>query len=138
MMSLVGMHDDTAVFVFETNTCQIHILDKSMNHVPLGIPGEIYISGDGVGHGYMNSPDLTNKSYIQNIFSNENKVLYKTGDLGYYRPNGEIICLGRCDNQVKIRGLRIELEEIENEILNFENIDNCVVVKKVSEEGHEF
>lgn len=117
---------------------QIYILNSDLNICPIEVPGEIYISGDGVGHGYLNNQDLTNKNYIKNIFSNENQVLYKTGDLGYYRNNGEIMCLGRCDNQVKIRGLRIELEEIENEILNFENIDNCVVVKKISQEGHEF
>lgn len=117
---------------------QIYILNSNLNICPIEVPGEIYISGDGVGHGYMNNQDLTNKSYIKNIFSNQNKILYKTGDLGYYCNNGEIMCLGRCDNQVKIRGLRIELEEIENEILNFEEIDNCVVVKKISKEGHEF
>ena len=117
---------------------QIYILDSNMNICPINVPGEIYIAGDGVGHGYMNNQELTNKAYIQNPFSEENKVLYKTGDLGFYRADGEIMCLGRCDNQVKIRGLRIELEEIENEILKSNNIDNCVVVKKVSDDGHEF
>ncbi len=117
---------------------QIYILNSSLNICPIEVPGEIYIAGDGVGHGYINNEDLTKKNYLPNVFSKENKVLYKTGDLGFYRPNGEIMCLGRCDNQVKIRGLRIELEEIENEILNFDNIDNCVVVKKVSNDNHEF
>jgi len=116
---------------------QIYILDSNMNICPINVPGEIYIAGDGVGLGYMNNKDLTNKSYLPNIFSEESK-LYKTGDLGFYRINGEIMCLGRCDNQVKIRGLRIELEEIENEILKSNNIDNCIVVKKVSDDGHEF
>ena len=117
---------------------QIYILNSNLNICPIDVPGEIYIAGDGVGYGYINNEELTKKNYVPNIFSNENKILYKTGDLGFYRNDGEIMCLGRCDNQVKIRGLRIELEEIENEILNNKNIDNCVVVKKVSDDGHEF
>jgi len=117
---------------------QIYVLNSDLNICPINVPGEIYISGDGVGRGYINNEDLTKKSYIINKFSKENKILYKTGDLGFYQNNGEIICLGRCDNQVKIRGLRIELEEIENEILKFKNIDNCVVSKKVSDNAHEF
>ena len=64
--------------------------------------------------------------------------MYKTGDLGYYQANGEIVCLGRSDNQVKIRGLRIELEEIEHKILDNKNITNCVVVKQTDETSHEF
>ena len=117
---------------------QIYILGSELNICPINVPGEIYISGDGVGHGYINNENLTRKSYLPNKFSSENKILYRTGDLGCFQPNGEIVCLGRCDNQVKIRGLRIELGEIENEIINFGNITNCIVVKKISEDGHEF
>ncbi len=117
---------------------QIYILNSNLNICPTNIPGEIYISGDGVGHGYLNDENLTKKSYIPNIFSEENSLLYKTGDFGIYRNDGEIICLGRCDNQVKIRGLRIELEEIEKEILKSNQVNSCVVVKKVSEDSHEF
>lgn len=117
---------------------QIYIVDKDMNLCPMNIPGDIYISGDGVGLGYINNPDLTKNSYLPNPFSNENKVLYKSGDCGFYLPNGEIICLGRSDNQVKIRGLRIELEEIENSILQNKAINNCVVIKRTSEDDHEF
>ena len=64
--------------------------------------------------------------------------MYKTGDTGTFLPNGEILCFGRVDHQVKIRGLRIELEEIEKQIMNFPGIENCCTVKKVTEEGHEF
>lgn len=127
------------------NNTRVYILNSSLNICPIGIPGEIYITGDGVGKGYINNTELTKKSYLTNIgkaIGCEKDVFYKTGDLGYYLPNGEIVCLGRCDNQVKIRGLRIELEEIENEILNYENIDATVVVKKTIEsakrENHEF
>ena len=116
---------------------QIYILDNDMHISPIGIAGEIYISGDGVGLGYLNNKALTAKNYLQNKFSTQNSVLYKTGDFGYFSENGEIICLGRNDNQVKIRGLRIELGEIENEILKENNIKSCIVVKKVLESSHE-
>ncbi len=116
---------------------QIYILSSNLKPCPIGVPGEIYISGDGVGLGYMQNLDLTNKSFIPNVFV-PNTIMYKTGDIGFYKENGEIICLGRSDHQVKIRGLRIELEEIENVMRAYKNISNCVVVKKVSNEGHEF
>lgn len=106
---------------------QIYILDKNLNLLPIGCIGELYISGDGVGKGYLNNPELTEKSFINNPFK-KNSIMYKTGDIGYFRPDGEIMCLGRCDNQVKIRGLRIELGEIETCINSYPNIEKCVVV----------
>ena len=77
----------------------------------------------------MYNNDLTKKSFIPNPFI-PNTLMYKTGDLGKYDENGNITCLGRVDNQIKIRGLRIELGEIENLILKFPDINNVVVVKK--------
>ena len=115
----------------------IYILDSNLHLLPIGIPGEIYIAGDGLGKGYLNREDLTAKSFIPNPFV-PNTLMYKTGDLAYFRNDGEIICLGRLDNQVKIRGLRIELEEIEHKILENKDISNCVVVKKVDDNSHEF
>ncbi|MDO5555650.1 MAG: amino acid adenylation domain-containing protein [Clostridia bacterium] len=119
------------------NNTQIYILDSNKSLCPINIPGEIYISGDGVGLGYINNSDLTNKSFINNLFI-ENTIMYKTGDLAFYKNTGEIVCLGRTDSQIKIRGLRIELEEIENKILEVSNIRSCVVTKKSNLEGHEF
>ena len=116
---------------------QIYILDNNLNVLPIGSVGEIYIAGDGLGKGYLNRPDLTAKSFIPNPFL-KGTLMYKTGDLGSYRPDGEILCLGRADNQVKIRGLRIELEEIEHKILDNKNITNCVVAKKTDSNSHEF
>lgn len=133
----VTNHDIITIGTPLSNT-QIYILNSDLNICPIDVPGEIYISGDGVGHGYINNKELTSKSYLSNKFSKDNKLLYKTGDLGSYLPNGEIMCLGRCDNQVKIRGLRIELEEIESEILKNKDINNCVVVKRTTENNHEF
>lgn len=116
---------------------QIYILDNNMNICPIGIPGELYISGDGVGNGYINKENLTKASFLKNKFNN-NSLLYKTGDLGYFNSDGTITCLGRADNQVKIRGLRIELEEIEKAICSIEEIRDCVVAKKQNAEDHEF
>lgn len=91
---------------------QIYILDKHLVPVSIGSVGEIYIAGDGVSLGYLNHPELTQKYYLKNPFI-PNKIMFRTGDLGRWLANGEIECLGRNDNQVKVRGLRIELEEIE-------------------------
>ncbi|MCV3213174.1 amino acid adenylation domain-containing protein, partial [Plectonema radiosum NIES-515] len=92
---------------------QIYILDKQLQPVPIGVPGELYIGGAGVARGYLNRPELTQEKFIPNPFSdNKSERLYKTGDLGRYLSDGNIEFLGRIDNQVKIRGFRIELGEI--------------------------
>ena len=109
---------------------QIYILNKNKKILPQGSVGEIYISGDGVGKGYMNKKEQTRTNYINNPF-NEKTIMYKVGDLGAYNDDGEIICYGRTDNQVKIRGLRIELQEIEKRIQPVYNISDCAVVKKI-------
>lgn len=108
---------------------QTYILDKNMNVCPVNVPGELYISGAGVGLGYLNNPDLTSKSYLNNPFL-ENSTIYKTGDLCVLLKNHEIQYLGRIDNQIKIRGLRIELGEIENRIQAFPNIKRACVIKQ--------
>ena len=107
----------------------IYILDTNRNLCPLNTPGEIYIAGDSVGYGYLNDKKLTEKSFLKDTFY-DNLTMYKSGDLGYYTRSGEIVCLGRIDNQVKIRGLRIELDEIEKNLLKMPNINNCCVVKQ--------
>lgn len=94
---------------------ELYILDSYLNPVSIGIPGELYISGVGVGRGYFRRPDLTAEQFIPNPFTNHhsaNSRLYKTGDLARYLADGTIEYLGRIDQQVKIRGFRIELEEI--------------------------
>ncbi|MBQ3145142.1 MAG: amino acid adenylation domain-containing protein [Clostridia bacterium] len=108
---------------------QMYILDKFMNPTPIGIPGELYISGDGVGYGYVNNENLTQKSFIKNLFI-DNTIMYKTGDLCKFLDNGEIYYLERVDNQVKIRGLRIELGEIEAKMLEYPNILKAKVIKQ--------
>jgi amino acid adenylation domain-containing protein len=97
---------------------QIYILDSRMRPVPIGVRGEIYAGGDCLARGYCGQPELTAERFVLDPFSNsQSKRLYKTGDLGRYLPDGRIEYLGRADNQVKLRGFRIEPGEIES-ILN--------------------
>ena len=105
-------------------TC--YILDKNKKMLPIGEPGELYIGGDGVSSGYWNKKELTEEKFIKSPFK-EGEIIYNTGDLAYINENYEIVHLGRTDFQVKIRGHRVELEEIEDKILKFENITECVV-----------
>ncbi|WP_111307979.1 non-ribosomal peptide synthetase [Confluentibacter sediminis] len=108
---------------------QIYILDENNQLLPPEAIGEICISGDGVSQGYWNRLELTNEKFIVNPFStNENAILYRTGDLGKLLPNGEFQCLGRTDQQIKIRGHRIELGDIEHAISLLEDIQDVVVV----------
>lgn len=116
---------------------QIYILDKDLNVCPVGVPGEIYIAGDGVGIGYVNNEEITKKRFLENKFDTS-KLYYRTGDLAKYLPNGEISYIGRIDNQIKIRGLRIELDEIEKWILKFPNIDKAIVTAKQDEQNRTF
>ena len=91
-----------------------YILDSHLQPAPVGVAGELYAGGAGVSRGYLNRPDLTAAKFIPNPFSDEPGArLYKTGDLARYRPDGNIEFLGRIDDQVKLRGFRIELREIE-------------------------
>lgn len=114
---------------------QIYIVDKYMKPVPIGVTGELCIAGDCVGAGYLNRPELTAEKFIDNPFG-EGKI-YKTGDLAYWREDGNIAYVGRNDFQVKIRGLRIELGEIENAISSVDGINLSVVVVRKNSEGRQ-
>jgi amino acid adenylation domain-containing protein len=116
---------------------KIYITDKNLNLVPIGVVGELCISGEQLGRGYLKSPELTAKKFIKNPFSEDpNSRLYKTGDLVRYLPDGNIEFLDRIDNQVKIRGFRIELGEIESALNKIETIKDCVVVAKNDTTGN--
>ena len=114
---------------------QIYILDSHLDLVPIGVTGELCIAGDGVGAGYLNRPELTAEKFVDNPFG-EGK-LYKTGDLAYWREDGNIVYVGRNDFQVKVRGLRIELGEIENAITSIDGIENTAVIVRNDEAGRQ-
>jgi amino acid adenylation domain-containing protein len=105
---------------------QIFILDENMNQLPIGITGGIYIGGECVGSGYSNRPKQTAEVFVDNPFGGMSK-LYRTGDAGCFLPDGNILFKGRADEQVKIRGVRIELDEIRTNILNNDAVRDVVV-----------
>ncbi len=113
------------------------VVDKYNNLLPVGVPGELCISGVGVGRGYLNRPDLTAEKFIQNPHI-QGERMYRTGDLTKWMPDGNIEYLGRIDNQVKIRGFRIELGEIENELLKHSEIKEAIVIDKVDKNGNKY
>jgi amino acid adenylation domain-containing protein len=105
----------------------IYVLDKDLRRLPDGEAGEIYIGGAGVGRGYRNRPDLTEKAFLADPFSGISGArMYKTGDLGRLLPDGRLDFQGRVDNQVKLRGFRIELDEIEAAMRGVEGVHAAV------------
>ncbi len=110
---------------------QVYVLDPHLQPVPVGITGELYIGGDGLGRGYLNRPELTAQRFIRDPFSQQPGArLYKTGDQVRYRADGAIEFLGRNDDQVKIRGFRIELSGIETVLGEHPAVRECVVVAR--------
>ncbi|MFC5743983.1 amino acid adenylation domain-containing protein, partial [Dyella tabacisoli] len=114
----------------------IHILDASLNPVPVGVVGHLYIAGIGLARGYINRPELTARTFIPNPFSaTPGARMYLSGDLARYLPDGTIEYLGRSDHQVKIRGLRIELGEIEATLAALEAVRDAVVLAREDSAG---
>ncbi|WP_281944493.1 non-ribosomal peptide synthetase, partial [Paenibacillus tyrfis] len=113
---------------------QIYVLDARLQPVPVGVTGEIYISGDGVARGYWRRPELTAEKFIDNPFV-PGARMYRTGDLARWLPDGNIEYLGRIDHQVKIRGHRIELGEVEAHLLKAASVLEAVVIAREDEAG---
>jgi amino acid adenylation domain-containing protein len=114
----------------------IYIVNEQMKKCDVGVKGEIWVSGIGVGRGYINNPQKTKEAFIEDLFMKEKNIrLYKTGDFGCWLPDGNIEYFGRMDNQVKIRGHRIEMDEIESRLLKYDGIKEAAVVIKESDDN---
>ncbi len=106
----------------------LFLLDENLEPVPQGVPGEIYVAGEGLARGYLGRPDLTAERFVPNPHTSEpGSRLYRTGDLGRHRANGEVEYLGRIDHQVKVRGFRIELGDIEAALAAHSSVREAVV-----------
>ncbi|MBS5824841.1 MAG: amino acid adenylation domain-containing protein [Clostridium argentinense] len=116
---------------------RIFILDKNNKLQPIGVSGELCISGEGLARGYLNKPELTKEKFILNPFE-PNTRMYKTGDLARWLPDGNIEFLGRIDNQVKIRGFRIELGEIESQLLRNEKVKETAVISREDKNNNKY
>ncbi len=112
---------------------QVYLLDANLNPVPAGISGEIYLAGAGLAQGYLHRPELTAERFINffpedSLRGDQTLILYKTGDRAFYCPDGNFVFLGRTDHQIKIRGFRVELGEIETVITQHLAVQAAVVV----------
>ena len=115
---------------------RLYVLNETLNPVSAGETGELYIGGAGLARGYFKQPELTARGFIPDPFSASGGArLYKTGDLVRYLANGEIEHLGRMDYQVKLRGFRVELEEIEAVLTQHPTVDQCVVIVRQDQPG---
>jgi thioesterase domain-containing protein len=113
------------------NNTQIYLLDRNMQVVPVGVPGELYVGGDGLALGYFERPELTAAKFVHNPFSTQPEaLLYRTGDWARYLPDGNIAYLGRLDHQVKLRGMRIELGEIESVLSQHPTVHEAIVMAR--------
>lgn len=135
-LKLIEQPEDFDSIGTPINNTEIYLLDDHGQLVDLEETGEIYIGGAGVAIGYWQKEELSAERFIPNPFSIDEKRLYKTGDLGKFKPNGELMCIGRIDNQVKIRGHRIELGEIEQQINQLEGVMASHVAVQQSQQGH--
>ncbi len=119
------------------NATTLHVLDASMQPVPAGEVGELFIGGAGVAAGYVNRPELTAERFLPDPFSTESGArLYRTGDLVRQVPDGNLDYVGRIDTQVKVRGFRIELAEIESRLREHPAVKSCAVIARRDAAGN--
>ncbi len=117
-------------------TLKTYVMDKHMKLMPIGVPGELCVAGDGVARGYFNRKGLTEERFVLNPYIKER--MYKSGDLVRMLPTGDMEYLGRIDHQVKIRGYRIELGEIENKLLSHAEINEAMVMERIDGDGNNY
>ncbi|MZF86629.1 non-ribosomal peptide synthetase [Streptomyces sp. SID5643] len=110
---------------------QLYVLDDELRPVPVGVGGELYVGGFLLGRGYVGAPGLTASRFVANPFAGDGSRLYRTGDLARFAPDGSLDFLGRADNQIKIRGMRLEIEDVEVGLAEHPRVRHtCVVAKK--------
>jgi len=126
--SSVGGADDPITIGKPVANTTVYVVDRSLQPVPVGVPGEILIGGAGVARGYLERPDLTTERFVPDPFGGPEARLYRTGDLGHWLPDGTLGYLGRLDHQVKIRGHRIEPGEIEAVLNRHPSVRQSAVV----------
>jgi acyl-coenzyme A synthetase/AMP-(fatty) acid ligase/acyl carrier protein len=115
---------------------QLYVLDGNLQPVPIGVAGELFVGGAGLARGYLNRPELTMERFIPNPYSNKPGArLYKTGDVARYLPNRDLEYLGRTDQQVQIRGFRVELGEIEVVLAGYPEVNMAVVMAREDRPG---
>lgn len=119
------------------NNTDLYILDEELRSVTTGDTGEICIAGAGIGAGYLNAPALNAERFITARLDGREAALYRTGDMGYVRDDGELMCVGRVDAQVKIRGMRIDLGEVENAVRSCRGVQDAVALVAGGEPGGE-
>ena len=121
---------------------QVHVLDGNLNPVPMGVVGELYIGGELLARGYVNRPELTAERFIANPFADDvahghgtGSRLYRTGDIVRWNERGQLEYLGRIDDQIKVRGFRVELGEVESQLLQVPGVREAVVVARETPQG---
>ncbi|MGW6720174.1 amino acid adenylation domain-containing protein [Streptomyces sp. NPDC054995] len=114
---------------------QLYVLDDELRPVPVGVGGELYVGGLLLGRGYVSAPGLTAARFVANPFASDGSRLYRTGDLARYAPDGSLDFLGRADNQIKIRGMRLEIEDVEAGLAEHPGVRHTCVVAKENTAG---
>ncbi|MFL6194388.1 MAG: amino acid adenylation domain-containing protein, partial [Thermoanaerobaculia bacterium] len=135
--SCVGRAPDEPVLIGRPlHGTQAHIVDRHLRPLPVGVPGELYLGGDGLARGYFGRPEMTAEKFLPDPFSaRPGARFYRTGDLVRRRSDGELDYLGRIDHQIKVRGFRVELGEIESALLAQGDIETAVVLMREDTPG---
>ncbi|MCW6033745.1 amino acid adenylation domain-containing protein [Pantoea sp. JK] len=114
---------------------EVYLLDNQLRQVPIGCAGELYIAGTGIACGYLRRPDLTSGRFVANPFR-DGDVMYRSGDLMRWRQDGQLAFIGRTDHQIKVRGFRVELGEVENALVALPEVSTAVVIAEVMGATH--